>query len=108
MNYYASEESRPSMLNEMFLDAGKILRYLIGNDEHLETKIICNPEKRRFVTTDQELYHALGSVKEYDNFRLNKLAKLFEVVSVRTVSKKQLLTDEVVDKLRAEALRIDV
>ncbi|MBU2560998.1 MAG: hypothetical protein KKD17_01780 [Nanoarchaeota archaeon] len=94
-----------SALNEYFLDAGKILRYLIGNDEKLDTLIICNPYRQRFVTTDQEVYHALGSVKEYDTFRLNRLSKLFEAVSVRTVARKQLLTDDTVDKLRADALR---
>ncbi|MBN1544639.1 hypothetical protein JW898_04205 [Candidatus Woesearchaeota archaeon] len=94
-----------SALNEYFLDAGKILRYLIGNDDKLETLIICNPYRQRFVTTDQEVYHALGSVKEYDTFRLNRLSKLFEAVSVRTVARKQLLTDEIVERLRADALR---
>jgi hypothetical protein len=96
---------QPSELNQLFLNAGKILRYLIGSDEKLDTLIICNPQRQRFITTDQEVYHALGSVKEYDEFKLNKLAKLFEVVSMRTVIKKQLLTDQIVEKLRGEALR---
>jgi hypothetical protein len=113
MNHYQNDTRRPtsrpprhprSALNEYFLDAGKILRYLIGGDEKMETLIICNPYRQRFITTDQEVYHALGSVKEYDEFRLNKLAKLFEVVSMRTVARKKLLTDEIVDKLRADAL----
>ena len=94
-----------SALKEYFIEAGTILRYLIGTDEKLDTLIICNPYKQRFVTTDQEVYHALGSVKEYDDFRLKKLSKLFETVTIKPVAKKQLLTDEIVDKLRAEALK---
>ncbi|MBW2971967.1 hypothetical protein KY359_02925 [Candidatus Woesearchaeota archaeon] len=109
MNDYEnqSRHSRPvrSTLNEYFVDAGKILRYLIGSDEKLETLIICNPYRQRFVTTDQELYHAIGSIKSYDEFKLNKLSKFFEMVSIRTVAKKQVLTDDTVDRLRAEALR---
>jgi hypothetical protein len=105
MDYYESDTRRPNSLSELFLDSGKILRYLIGGDEKLETLIICNPEGLRFMTTDQEVYHALGSVKDYDAFRLNKLAKFFEAVSIRTVAKKKLLTDDVVEKLREEALR---
>ena len=100
-----SESARRSTLNEYFIDAGKILRYLIGSDDKLDTVIICNPNKQRFVTTDQELYHAIGSIKEYDSFKLNKLAKFFENVAVRTVAKKQLLTENIVENLRQEALR---
>jgi len=90
---------------EYFIKAQHILRYLIGEDDKLDTLIICNPQKQRFITTDQELYHAIGSIKEYDTFKLNKLSKFFETVSVRTVAKKQLLTEDIVDKLRAEALK---
>lgn len=94
-----------SVINEQFISSAKLLRYLIGTDDELETFIICNPNKYRFVTTDQELYHALGSVKEYDNFKLNKLAKFFEMVSIKTVARKQLLTEEIVEALRINALK---
>lgn len=101
----SENEHKRSMVNEYFIDAGHVLRYLIGADEKLDTLIICNPNRQRFVTTDQELYHALGSVKDYDDFKLNKLVKFMETVFVRTVAKKQILTDTVVEKLREEALR---
>ena len=96
-----------SALKEYFIDAGTILRYLIGTDERLDTVIICNPHKQRFVTTDQEVYHALGAVKAYDDFKLKKLSKLFETVTIKPVARKQLLTDRMVEKLRAEALKTD-
>ena len=105
MNYYEKDVRRRSSLNSCFLDASKLLRYLIGSDDKLDTVIICNPYKQRFVTTDQEVYHALASIQEYDDFKMNKLAKFFEVVSIRTVAKKQVLTEELVQKLRAEALK---
>jgi hypothetical protein len=94
-----------SVINEHFISSAKLLRYLIGTDDELETFIICNPNKYRFVTTDQEIYHALGSVKDYDNFKLNKLAKFFEAVSIKTVARKQLLTEEIVETLRMNALK---
>lgn len=105
MNDYAREPRRQSPVNAYMFKASAILRYLIGDDDRLETLIICNPDGQRFVTTDQEVYHALGSVKEYDSFKLNKLAKFFEVVTIRTVARKELLTDDIVENLRAEALK---
>lgn len=106
MNHYTNGERRQrSALNEYFLEADRILRYLIGNDEKLETLIICNPYMQRFVTTDQEVYHALAAVKDYDDFKLKKLSKLFEMVSIRAVARKKVLTDEMVEDLRAEALK---
>lgn len=106
MNHQDTRARRErSALKEYFIEAGMILRYLIGSDEKLDTIIICNPHRQRFVTTDQEVYHALGSVKEYDDFTLKKLSKLFETVTIRPVARKQLLTEELMEKLRAEALK---
>ena len=108
MNHQDTRSRRErSALKEYFMEARVILRYLIGNDDKLDTIIICNPHQQRFVTTDQEVYHALGSVKEYDNFKLKKLSKLFEMVSIRTVARKQVLTDDRVENLRSEALKIE-
>ena len=104
MDNTPNQPASRSAINQYFIDAPKVLRYLIGNDDKLETLIICNPYKQRFITTDQELYHAIGSIKEYDEFNLKKLSKFFEMVTVRTVAKKQLLTEERVEQLRAEAL----
>jgi len=101
----AVDENKRTTVNEYFIEAGHVLRYLIGNDEKLDTLIICNPHKQRFVTTDQELYHALGSIKGYDEFKQNKLVKFLEMVSVRAVAKKQILTDEIVERLREYALK---
>lgn len=106
MNYQQSGTRRDvGETSEYFIEADTILRYLIGSDDQLDTLLICNPKRQRFITTDQEVYHALGSVKSYDNFTLNKLSKLFETVSIRPVERKHLLTDEIVEKLRVEALR---
>ncbi len=99
------DRSRPEQVSTLMIKAGAILRYLIGDDDELETLIICNPKRQILITTDQELYHAIGSIKEYDTFNLKKLSKFFETVSVRTVAKKQLLTDDVVERLRDEALK---
>ncbi len=105
MNDYENEPRRQSPVNTYMFRASAILRYLIGNDDRLDTLIICNPDRQKFVTTDQELYHAIGSIKEYDDFNLKKLSKLFETVAVRTVAKKAILTEDIVEKLRSEALK---
>ena len=98
-------EHRRSALNELYLDAGKVLQYLLGVDDALDTLITCNPQRLRLTTTDQEVYHALGSIRDTDNFRLNRLTKFFESVSIRTVARKQVLTDALVAKIRLEALK---
>lgn len=96
--------------NKEFLTAAQLLRYLILDDEEMITKIVCNLEQKHFVTTDKEVHEALGSVKEYDNFKRAKLTKLFEVVDVypfRMTAKrsKPTLTFRKVEQLRKEALQ---
>jgi hypothetical protein len=46
----------------------------------------------------------LGSIKPYDNFKLNKLAKFFEAVSVGS-TQKNILTEKRVEELRELALK---
>ena len=94
-------------IQEVYLKAETILRYLIGGDEQLETLVMCNPANQRFVTTDQDLYNALGSLKDYDNFELRKLVKLLEHTTVRPARARTILKDEWVEKTRHDALRKD-
>lgn len=100
---------RPNQ-NREFLKAAQILRYLISDDEDMSTKILCNLEQKNFVTTDKELYEALGSIKDYDDFKRAKLTKFFEVVDVypfKMAAKrvKPILTFKKVEQLRKEALQ---
>lgn len=91
------------------LKSGEILKYFLAQDKGLEELIILNPEEKKVVTTDKDLYEAVGSVQKEDNFKLSRLTKLLEVVDVypyKGASKKEkpILTFERLDKLRAYAL----
>ena len=87
------------------LTSAALLRYLIGGDDALETMIICKPNQMRILTTEQALYEALGSIKEYDHFKLNKLVKLLEIIELRSANKKQVLKDADVQRIRNAALK---
>ncbi len=92
-----------------FLKAEGILSYLKGNNEKIETLIICKPEDIDIITTDYELYQALGSTKPDDNIKLNRLTKLVEVVTIfpyKELNKREkpILKEERVEELRRQVL----
>lgn len=87
------------------LSSELILKYFVGNDEKLDTLIMCNPSQVNLIITDHALYEALGSIKQYDDFKLNKLVKFLEVVEVQSYGgKKPVLKDSKVEELRKKAL----
>ena len=93
-----------------FLKPDTILRYLITDDLDIEVMIMCKGEKMNLITTDKDVYEALGSIKPYDNFKLNKLVKFFEVVNITsyediTKNKKPILKESRVEELRKLALK---
>ncbi|MEK6962916.1 MAG: hypothetical protein AABX70_00710 [Nanoarchaeota archaeon] len=85
------------------LHAEHILRYLITEDENLSTLILCNPKQVPLVTTDHDLYEALGSIQPEDHFQLNKLTKLLETVHTQH-RHKEILTHLRVEEIRNKAL----
>jgi len=92
------------------LSAEAILRYLITEDEKMDTTIMCKPANLQLITTDHNLYQALGSIKEYDEFKLNKLTKLLEVTDVipykqANRKEKPVLKDQRVEEIRKVALQ---
>jgi hypothetical protein len=94
----------------MRLKAEAILRYLISDDDKIDTLITCKTSDIDLVTTDLDVYEALGSIKGYDNFNFNKLKKLFEVTDVISYKglkkeEKPILKDERVEELRKLALK---
>ena len=66
----------------MYLKAEVILRYLIGENDKLDTLIMCKSSGIDLVTSDQSLYEAIGSIMPEDGFKLPKLIKLLEVVDI--------------------------
>jgi len=90
---------------EYVLLPSAILRYLIGKDDEIETLILCKSSEVKLVTSDKAIYEALGSIKKYDDFKLPKLVKLFEVTKVQTAKEKPILTDKRVEEIRIAALK---
>ena len=94
---------------QVFLDAEKILRYMVGDNE-ISTIIDCKSQETQLLTNDFEIYCALGSLMPNDNVDIRRLAKLFEVSDVipfrQSGSQKPVLTFERVDELRKKALKI--
>jgi len=89
----------------MVLQADKILKFLITDDDRLNTIIMCKTEEIEILATDYDIYTALASVREYDEFSLAKLKKLFEVTDIQsykhqTGKDKPILTEEHMEKLR--------
>ena len=92
----------------VYLKPEDILSFFMGTDDHVDTLVKCKATEIDLMTTDQDLYEALGSLKNPDNFELNKLVKFFESVDVisykRTTRKeKPILTHDRVDQLRRAA-----
>jgi hypothetical protein len=90
---------------EFLLLPSAVLKYLIGADDEIDTLIMCKSSELKIKTTDKAIYEALGSIKPYDEFKLNKLVKLFEVAEVSAAKEKPILTDERVEELRSQALK---
>lgn len=93
----------------IYLNSEAILKYLLGTDEHIDTLITCRGNELNMVTTDFEIYEAIGSLKNYDNFKINKLVKLFEVIDIKShndrIGEKNILKHERVEELRKLALK---
>lgn len=91
---------------KLVLTPEAILRYLINDDDELDKLIICKGEQLSLTATDLAVYEAMGSLKSYDNFRLNKLVKLFQVVDIQSSgSRKDILKENRVEELRKLALK---
>lgn len=82
-----------------YLTSEAILKYFLNKSEHIDTLIMCKGTEVNITTTDFNLYEALGSIEERDNFNLNKLVKFMEVVHIE-MGPKKVLTHERVEELR--------
>lgn len=89
---------------QMKLNAESIVKYLIGNDDKMDTLIMCKSSELNLVTTNHALYEALGSIRPYDDFKLNKLVKFLEVVKILSLENNPILTEERVEEIRKNAL----
>jgi hypothetical protein len=97
---------------KVYLKAGGIMRFLLGTSKKIDDMVMCKSSEIDLVTTDQDLYEALGSIKDYDNFNQRRLVKFLEVVEVGSLErvkgiKRKILTDERVEELRKISLKGD-
>ena len=94
-----------------YIEQATILRYLIAEDEKIDTAIMCNPQNFDLFTTDQALYEALCCIQKDDKFNLMKLKKLVEnteIVSSRVSGKfREILKHEKSEAMRKIALGSD-
>jgi len=95
---------------KVYLKAGGIMRFLLETSKKIENLVMCKNNEVDLVTTDQDLYEALGSIKDYDNFNPRRLVKFLEVVEIGSLEKvkgvkRTILTDEKVEELRKIALK---
>ena len=102
--------TNPNQKKQITLNSSVILSYLVGNDEKIDTMIICKNNDVELITTDKEVYEALGSIKKYDSFKLNKLTKFFENVEIEsfksiTGKSKPVLTFQKLEELRKNAIK---
>ena len=82
-----------------YLTSEAILKYFLNTSDQIDTLIMCKGSEINISTTDQNLYEALGSIMNYDDFKPNKLVKFLEVVAIDHAPKK-ILTHERVEELR--------
>lgn len=82
-----------------YLTSESILKYFLNKSETLDTLIMCKGNEINITTTDFNLYEALGSIEDRDNFNINKLIKFLETVRIEP-GPKRILTHERVEELR--------
>jgi len=97
---------------KLYLKAGAILKYFLETSDKIDTLVMCKNNEINLVTTDQDLYEALGSIKDYDNFNQRKLVKFLEVVEIGSLKRikgkeRTILSHKKVDELRKIALKKD-
>ena len=93
-----------------YLNSEALLKFFLGADDEVDTLIKCRGTEVDLLTYDNDLYEALGSINPHDNFQLQKLIKLIEVLDILSYRKnfgkeKPILTHEKVDELRTVVLK---
>ena len=99
-------------MQKLYLKAGAILKYFLGTSDKIDTLVMCRNNEVELVTTDQDLYEALGSINDYDKFNQRKLVKFLEVVEIGSLKRvkgkeRTILTHAKVEELRKLALKKD-
>jgi hypothetical protein len=103
-------ENNGMQKQKIYLKPGGIMRFMLGTSKKIEDMVLCKANDVDLVTTDQDLYEALGSIKDYDTFNHRRLVKFLEVVEIGSLErvkgiKRTILTDERVEEIRKISLK---
>ncbi len=103
-------ENNGMQKQKIYLRAGGIMRFMLGTSKKIDDMVMCKSNEIDLVTTDQDLYEALGSIKDYDKFNQRRLVKFLEVVEIGSLERvkgkqRTILTDERVEQIRKIALK---
>ena len=92
---------------KMYLKPEAILKYLMG-EEKLHTLITTQNTEVQLITTDQNIYEALGSVDDRSKINLNLLFKMLEVVKIMPHEEMMKEERKILSPERAEELKKSV
>ncbi|MEK6916497.1 MAG: hypothetical protein AABW92_02020 [Nanoarchaeota archaeon] len=92
---------------KMYLKPEAILKYLMG-EEKLHTLITTQNTEVQLITTDQNIYEALGSVDDRSKINLNLLVKMLEVVKIMPHEEMMKEERKILSPERAEELKKSV
>jgi len=107
-DYKVNQKEVNNTEKKVYLKAEIIYSYLLGINEKLETAIMCNGNNFNFVTSDQSLYEALGSIQDKKQITSAKLVKFLEVVDIISFKnfmnkERKILTDQRVNEIKKHA-----
>lgn len=99
------------MKQKLYLKPHVIMKYLLGDDE-ADTLITCKSAEFDFLTSDQDLYEALGAVADKSMIDYHKLVKLLEVCDICSFTEKfkrpkKILTEARVGEIRSQMMKKD-
>ena len=101
-----TEDGRKNVQKQsMYVNSSALLKFFLGTDDTIDTLIKCKGTEIDLMTSDYDLYEALASLRECDDFRTNKLVKLLEVIDVVSFRKNKRMDKPVLTHMRVEELR---
>ena len=92
----------------MYLTAGSIYRFLLAQDDKLDTLILCSSGQIDLLTTDQSLYEALGSFEDRSSIDMNRLVKLLEVTDILSYRRSMAMERPILTENRVDDIRRDL
>ena len=89
------------ILHRKHLSTSAMCKFLLETSEEIETLVLCKPSTIDLVTSDQEVYEAIGYANANGTLNPARLVKLIESVSIQPVQ-RIILTDEKITQIKEE------